>query len=543
MAFHRSIPTVVAVALCGLASFVLAANATAADTPTHVIAANENDAGIDPARGKNHVWLTSDANRRVGKLLVVMGGGGALNLPEDWSELGAEGGRLGYHTIVLAYSNAVPIAAPAGCGPNMEPPVSPPNCALNARKEILDGVDNSPVIAVDRANSIENRLTKVLLHLEAAYPEEDWSQFLDTSGAEPQPNWSETVVSGQSLGAGQAVLIGMLHPVHRVVAFAGFTDAKHGWVTPGVTPTSNYFALIHQRDDFFERACYAYEALGLAQSCPLLGFTLAENSEPPDPPFGTPLLVINLDPDSTPPSSVGDLEHTSTTRDGWIAKEADGTTPSQKLLNAWRSVLGDSDADTWLDPADNCPQNPNDDQTDTDEDAIGDACDSTPRGTTPPTITVPGPITVDATGPTGAVVTYTVTAHDDLDGDRTVTCTPPAGRVFPIGGTSVACTATDAGDNTASASFTVTVLGAKEQLAQLIREVIDSTRLPATVKTQLIASLQALVTGFDPNNPLQRKAACLKLKVFASLVRYVAPPAVAAAWTADANRIRAVLVC
>ena len=97
--------------------------------------------------------------------------------------------------------------------------------------------------------------------------------------------------------------------------------------------------------------------------------------------------------------------------------------------------------------------------------------------------------------------------------------------------------------NTASASFVVTVLGAKEQLAKLIRKVIDSTSLPAAVKTQLIASLQSLVAGFDPNNPLQRKAACLKLKVFTSIVRYLAPPAQAAEWTADANRIRAVLAC
>ena len=49
--------------------------------------------------------------------------------------------------------------------------------------------------------------------------------------------------------------------------------------------------------------------------------------------------------------------------------------------------------------------------------------------------------------------------------------------------------------------------------------------------------------GFDPNNPLQRKVACLKLKVFTSVVRYVASPAVAAEWTADANRISAVLGC
>jgi hypothetical protein len=35
-----------------------------------------------------------------------------------------------------------------------------------------------------------------------------------------------------------------------------------------------------------------------AASAEVLDFTLAENSEPP---FGTPQLVFNLEPDSTPP--------------------------------------------------------------------------------------------------------------------------------------------------------------------------------------------------------------------------------------------------
>src|SRR3954466_13726138 len=79
----------------------LAASARAADPPTHVVAANVNDAAIDPSRGSNHVWLAADPARRVGKLLVFMSGGGVTNLPQDWLEMGSEGGRLGYHTIRL----------------------------------------------------------------------------------------------------------------------------------------------------------------------------------------------------------------------------------------------------------------------------------------------------------------------------------------------------------------------------------------------------------------------------------------------------------
>ena len=99
--------------------------------------------------------------------------------------MGSEGGRLGYHTIVLAYRNEAPIQTlpPDGCGTSVDPPDSPPNCAINARMEILDGRGESTVVNVDRANSIENRLTKVLQHLAATYPGEGWSQFLDGGGA------------------------------------------------------------------------------------------------------------------------------------------------------------------------------------------------------------------------------------------------------------------------------------------------------------------------------------------------------------------------
>jgi hypothetical protein len=65
----------------------------------------------------------------------------------------------------------------------------------------------------------------------------------------------------------------------------------------------------------------------------------------------------------------------------------------------------------------------------------------------------------------------------------------------------------------------------------------------AAAKAQLIATLQSLTADFDPTNPQQRNSACLALKAFTTVVRFLAPPAQAAEWTADANRIRAVLAC
>jgi len=386
MTLLRRTLALTAFALLGLGYAGNVADAQAADPATYEIAANVNDAAIDTDRGAHLVWL-APADRRVGKLLLFMPSGGPTNRPPDWKEIGTEGSRLGYHTIVLAYKNEAPIAAapPAGCGNSVEPPASPPNCAFDARMEILDGRGESTVVNVDRANSIENRLTKVLQHLAETFPADGWSAFLDTSGPEAAPKWSEIVAGGASLGGAQAVLIAQLHSVSRVAVFHGWTDAKHGWVALGATPSSKYFTLIHQRDNFFARTCFGYLALGLAPSCPLPGFTVV----PPDPdnpllvdnrqpPFGTRQLVFNLEPNPLG-GPINDPYHSSTTRDGWIAREADGT-PSQKLLNAWRSVLGDSDADQLLDERDNCPLVANSAQTDADGDGEGDACDRSPRG-------------------------------------------------------------------------------------------------------------------------------------------------------------------
>jgi hypothetical protein len=76
---------------------------------------------------------------------------------------------------------------------------------------------------------------------------------------------------------------------------------------------------------------------------------------------------------------------------------------------------------------------------------------------TAPALVLPGAISAEATGPTGAVVTYDASATDAVDGAPTVVCTPASGSTFPLGTTSVGCTATDATGNSSTGSFDVTV--------------------------------------------------------------------------------------
>jgi len=77
---------------------------------------------------------------------------------------------------------------------------------------------------------------------------------------------------------------------------------------------------------------------------------------------------------------------------------------------------------------------------------------------TPPTLVLPAPISVMASGSSGAAVTYTASATDDTDPAPTVSCAPPSGSLFPIGTTTVTCTATDATGHSSTGSFTVTVV-------------------------------------------------------------------------------------
>jgi phage protein U len=72
-------------------------------------------------------------------------------------------------------------------------------------------------------------------------------------------------------------------------------------------------------------------------------------------------------------------------------------------------------------------------------------------------LSLPDPITAEATGPGGAAVSYTATAIDNVDGSITPTCSPASGSTFPITTTQVTCSATDRAGNTGSNSFTVTV--------------------------------------------------------------------------------------
>jgi hypothetical protein len=136
--------------------------------------------------------------------------------------------------------------------------------------------------------------------------------------------------------------------------------------------------------------------------------------------------------------------------------------------------------------------------------------------TTAPTLHLPGIITVPASSPAGAVVTYAVSASDpdDTAGLLTLTCAPLSGSTFPIGTTTVTCSAHDPSGNASAGSFQVVVTGADAQLTNLIN-LVDSFHLAHGLQNSLDVKLQATLAALQVGDSA---TACGSLTAFTNEV-------------------------
>jgi hypothetical protein len=161
-----------------------------------------------------------------------------------------------------------------------------------------------------------------------------------------------------------------------------------------------------------------------------------------------------------------------------------------------------------------------------------------------PTITTPAAVVVNATSPSGAVVTYSATATDTHDPNPSLTCSPASGATFPIGTTTVRCNAQDASGNTSSKTFTVKVKGAPEQIVDVIDK-LRAIRGLAPVQVALRTQLESIATCVVQK---RKSTACLGVSLFVTLARYAIQrgymtPAQGDPIIADLQRIKAVIGC
>jgi hypothetical protein len=110
-----------------------------------------------------------------------------------------------------------------------------------------------------------------------------------------------------------------------------------------------------------------------------------------------------------------------------------------------------------------------------------------------PILTVPADIFVEATGPTGAEVTFEVTAIDATS----LSCSPSSGSTFPLGTTTVTCTATNAAGST-TGSFNVSVDDSTPPELTLPSLVEAEATSPAGANVTFVATADDLVDGSTP---------------------------------------------
>ena len=112
----------------------------------------------------------------------------------------------------------------------------------------------------------------------------------------------------------------------------------------------------------------------------------------------------------------------------------------------------------------------------------------TPGDSFPPTLLLPSNITAEATGAAGVIVTYSASATDNVDPNPVVICSPSSSSTFPLGTTTVHCTATDASSNSASGSFSVTVVDTTPPVLALPPNVITDATSPQGAVVSFSAS-------------------------------------------------------
>ena len=118
---------------------------------------------------------------------------------------------------------------------------------------------------------------------------------------------------------------------------------------------------------------------------------------------------------------------------------------------------------------------------------------------TPPVISnMPANITVWTMDTSATVSWPSPTAYDLVDGVRPVTCVPPSGASFPIGVTTVTCSASDLSGNTASRTFTVTVIRGDNNPPEVCMT-LKGSLWPPNHKMRQIAVLLNVRDNTDPN--------------------------------------------
>jgi hypothetical protein len=163
---------------------------------------------------------------------------------------------LGYRVIGLEYNDEPAVIQVCPQSPRA-------SCSGDFRERRIFGGSATGIVDNTQAESIVNRLVKLLEYLQQQNPAQHWDDYL----SDGEPNWNRIVVSGLSQGAGMAAYIAKKRTVARVVLFSSPWDFQRPqklapWLfTSSATPPSRWFAEVHRREKTASQIAQAYSAL------------------------------------------------------------------------------------------------------------------------------------------------------------------------------------------------------------------------------------------------------------------------------------------
>lgn len=176
-----------------------------------------------------------------------------------------EAADAGYRVISLSVNDVPAVGVYCPRKPD-------PDCSENFRRmRVFGDATLDPAIDNTPAESIVNRLVKLLQYLDRKEPQRRWGDYL-ANGA---PKWDRIALAGQSQGAGMAAFIAQREKVARVILFSspwdfqvtsGHVRRLAPWISgPGKTPPERWYGGYHEREKTADLIAQAYAALRIPQ--------------------------------------------------------------------------------------------------------------------------------------------------------------------------------------------------------------------------------------------------------------------------------------
>jgi hypothetical protein len=225
---------------------------------------SDTDPAIQHFNAPHYVVYSSVAKPSANLLVYLPGTGGAPPGPVRFLN---EAVGAGYRVISLAYNDTPTVVELCRRDP------------IHACYERLRGMrifgdetlSNRPG-GNSTAESIVNRLTKLLQYLDRADTKAKWGAYLENG----EPSWGRIAWAGWSQGAGMAAFVAKEHQVARAVLFSGPFDTfkppagsgpqPAAWISkPSETPPERWFGGYHMRENFSDILAQSYAGLGIPQ--------------------------------------------------------------------------------------------------------------------------------------------------------------------------------------------------------------------------------------------------------------------------------------